>query len=121
MRFIVHLGSTRAIKHIALAAGLSVLIVGCNKSEKDTKTAAGVELLPRSVSDDMLPYDTVKSQASLSAPPATPAEGDRPASTRGTSRSSDTAATTEGATAPTESSAPAPTASPAPTPAEPAQ
>ncbi|AXB75726.1 hypothetical protein [Novosphingobium sp. P6W] len=56
---------------ILTAAGTVLLLGGCNKSADDQpKAAAGGDLLPRSASDDMLPYDTVRSQASLSAPDA---------------------------------------------------
>ncbi|WP_232494372.1 hypothetical protein [Novosphingobium kaempferiae] len=53
-----------AVALCALALG------GCKKTDDQPKAAAGGELLPRSVGDDMLPYDTVQSQASLSAPDA---------------------------------------------------
>lgn len=54
----------------AAVAGLLAL-GGCGKKNDDQpKAAAGGELLPRSVDDDMLPYDTVRSEASLSAPDA---------------------------------------------------
>lgn len=42
---------------------------GAEKKEKDQRTAAG-EILPGSISDAMLPYDTVRSQPPL-APPET--------------------------------------------------
>lgn len=55
---------------LALAACLA--LGGCGKKEETgQKTAAGGELLPRSVGDDMLPYDTVRSQPSLSPPDET--------------------------------------------------
>jgi hypothetical protein len=57
-------------------------LAACDKAPQQAKTAAGGELLPRSTSDDMLPYDTVRSQASLAAPDAGLYEGlsraDRP-------------------------------------------
>ncbi|PNU05894.1 hypothetical protein [Novosphingobium guangzhouense] len=58
--------------HFLVPVALAALALGgCGKKADDQpKTAAGGELLPRSVSDDMLPYDTVKSQASLSDPNA---------------------------------------------------
>ncbi|WP_159980268.1 MULTISPECIES: hypothetical protein [unclassified Novosphingobium] len=60
-----------ASRLMILAAGAALLLGGCNKSADDQpKAAAGGDLLPRSASDDMLPYDTVRSQASLSAPDA---------------------------------------------------
>jgi hypothetical protein len=45
---------------------------GADKKEKDQRTAAG-EILPGSISDSMLPYDTVRSQAPLA--PKTLASG----------------------------------------------
>jgi len=53
---------------VVLAAGATLALAGCKKAAEAPKTAAGGELLERSVSDDMLPYDTVRSQASLAAP-----------------------------------------------------
>ncbi|MFC3213726.1 MULTISPECIES: hypothetical protein [Novosphingobium] len=49
---------------------LALCALGATACKKDDqpKAAAGGELLPRSVSDDMLPYDTVRSQPSLSDP-----------------------------------------------------
>jgi hypothetical protein len=48
----------------------TLALAACKKAEDQPKAAAGGELLPRSASDDMLPYDTVRSQASLSDPDA---------------------------------------------------
>lgn len=45
---------------------------GAEKKQKDQRTAAG-EILPGSVSDAMLPYDTVRSQ-----PPLAPKESGKP-------------------------------------------
>jgi hypothetical protein len=53
---------------IVLATGATLALAGCKKAAEAPKTAAGGELLERSVSDDMLPYDTVRSQASLAPP-----------------------------------------------------
>ena len=65
---------------ILAAVGTALLLGGCNKSADDQpKAAAGGDLLPRSASDDMLPYDTVRSQASLSAPDAELVDGAPPA------------------------------------------
>ncbi|MEE4453811.1 hypothetical protein [Novosphingobium resinovorum] len=57
---------------LVLPVAMALLALGgCKKKAEDqAKTAAGGELLPRSVGDDMLPYDTVKSQASLVDPNA---------------------------------------------------
>lgn len=42
---------------------------GCGDKKDDTaKVAGGGEILPRSVSDEMLPYDSVRSQPPLLAP-----------------------------------------------------
>jgi len=53
-----------------LLPALAVLaLAGCNKQEPtNNKAAAGPALLPRSVSDDMPPYDTVRSQNEHAAP-----------------------------------------------------
>lgn len=56
------------IAPLALAACGS----GADKKQKDQRTAAG-EILPGSVSDAMLPYDTVRSQ-----PPLAPKETGKP-------------------------------------------
>jgi len=52
------------------AAAMCLLALGgCGDKKDDTaKVAAGGEILPRSVSDDMLPYDSVRSQPPLLAP-----------------------------------------------------
>ncbi|EJL26628.1 hypothetical protein [Novosphingobium sp. AP12] len=52
------------------AACTALALTACDNPKEQPKAAAGGELLPRSASDDMLPYDTVRSQASLSAPDA---------------------------------------------------
>ncbi|WP_395328247.1 hypothetical protein WBP06_12710 [Novosphingobium sp. BL-8H] len=56
----------------ALLPALAMLaLAGCNKQEPtNNKAAAGAALLPRSVSDDMPPYDTVRSQNDHAAPEA---------------------------------------------------
>jgi len=62
-----------ASRLILAATAATLLLAGCNKTADDQpKAAAGGELLPRSVGDDMLPYDTVQSQASLSPPEDAP-------------------------------------------------
>jgi hypothetical protein len=60
---------------LLLAAAATLALGACKKAEDQPKAAAGGELLPRSVSDDMLPYDTVRSQASLAPPPAATYDG----------------------------------------------
>lgn len=57
---------------MALALGSG----GCKKKEDVAQTAAGGELLPRSVGDEMISYDTIRSQAPLAAPDTMlPSEG----------------------------------------------
>lgn len=58
----------KPIPLLLLAAGAALSLSACKKADDKPKAAAGGDLLPRSVGDDMLPYDTVRSQASLSAP-----------------------------------------------------
>ncbi|EIZ80696.1 hypothetical protein WSK_0669 [Novosphingobium sp. Rr 2-17] len=53
---------------LAASAALVLGLSACKKEAEAPKTAAGGELLPRSVGDEMLPYDTVKSQAPLASP-----------------------------------------------------
>ena len=56
---------------LALILGLPLALAACGgteKKQKDQRTAAG-EILPGSITDSMLPYDTVRSQPPL-APPA---------------------------------------------------
>lgn len=55
---------------MAAALCATLALAACDKGEEQPKAAAGGELLPRSASDEMLPYDTLRSQASLSAPDA---------------------------------------------------
>ncbi|MFT4025991.1 MAG: hypothetical protein QM676_04220 [Novosphingobium sp.] len=61
---------------LALILALPLAAAACNKAaekkQKDQRTAAG-EILPGSISDSMLPYDTVKSQ-----PPLAPKETGKP-------------------------------------------
>lgn len=57
----------KAALTLALTAGTA--LGGCNQQDAPSeKAASGAKLLPRSVSDDMLPYDTVRSQSPLAAP-----------------------------------------------------
>lgn len=63
---------------IALSlAGAAALAIGGCKDKSDQSNAAGGKLLPRSVTDDMPPYDTVRSQSPL-APGATGIPGGKP-------------------------------------------
>lgn len=61
---------TLTVLTLTLAATLA--LSGCKKDKNADQNApaAGGQLLPRSVSDDMLPYDTVRSQAQLANPDA---------------------------------------------------
>ncbi|MFC0205652.1 hypothetical protein [Novosphingobium soli] len=77
----------------------TLALAACKNSDDQPKAAAGGELLPRSVGDDMLPYDTVRSQASLSDPDAGLYEGP---TTRGPSVSASAAPEDEGVTDPLE-------------------
>lgn len=84
---------------------------GSAKKEKDQRTAAG-EVLPGSISDSMLPFDTARSQ-----PPLAPKEAGKASPKSGTAAEPDAAADT--AAEPAED---APAASPdAPAPAPPAE
>jgi hypothetical protein len=61
---------------MGLILALPLVLTACGGSEKkakDQRTAAG-EILPGSISDSMLPYDTVHSQPPL-APPSEPGKG----------------------------------------------
>ncbi|MDE8652394.1 hypothetical protein [Novosphingobium album (ex Liu et al. 2023)] len=55
---------------LLLAAG-ALALAGCGGEKKATSAQAGDgQILARSVSDDMLPYDTVRSQPPYAAPDA---------------------------------------------------
>lgn len=65
---------------LALVLALPMALAACGgteKKQKDQRTAAG-EILPGSISDSMLPYDTVQSQPPL-APPETVKGGSKDA------------------------------------------
>ncbi|TCU59881.1 hypothetical protein EDF58_102570 [Novosphingobium sp. PhB57] len=56
---------------LLLAASACLSLGACKKEEAPAQNAAtGAKILPRSVSDDMLPYDTVRSQSPMAAPVA---------------------------------------------------
>lgn len=63
---------------LTLAAGAALLlgVSGCDKKDEAPKAAAGGQLLPRSVGDEMIPYDTLRSQAPLKNPDAGLGGGD---------------------------------------------
>lgn len=63
------------ILRLTALVALPLALAACGSSEKkakDQRTAAG-EILPGSISDSMLPYDTVRSQ-----PPLAPKETGKP-------------------------------------------
>jgi hypothetical protein len=62
-----HRAAVRMPGTIALSALLALSACGGEKAPDPAASAKG-ELLPRSVSDDMPPYDTVKSQPPLQSP-----------------------------------------------------
>lgn len=60
----------KALPALSLAIAATLALGGCGKSKAPDHATAGGQILPRSVSDDMLPYDTVRSQPELSNPDA---------------------------------------------------
>ena len=60
----------KAYSALSLAMVAALALSACGKGKTPDHAVAGGELLPRSVSDDMLPYDTVRSQPPLSNPDA---------------------------------------------------
>ena len=64
------------LRHIKTCTALSIVCAAtlalgaCKDDAADQRKAAGGELLPRSVTDDMPPYDTVRSQSPLVNPEA---------------------------------------------------
>lgn len=100
----------------AVAAMALALATGACKGEKapENQAAAGTELLPRSVDDDMPAYDTVRSQAELENPEAAAAlqASNRPPVPT-TSAASTEAASEAPETEATPSPSPTPSASPA--------
>ncbi|MCB2060743.1 MAG: hypothetical protein R3E09_18460 [Novosphingobium sp.] len=56
-------------------------LAGCGgKQETERQDTAGGEILARSIGDDMLPYDTVRSQPPLAPKPTASRSGDAQAS-----------------------------------------
>ncbi|MDF2637330.1 MAG: hypothetical protein K0R64_314 [Novosphingobium lindaniclasticum] len=77
--------SPRNTAKLALLVVASTLLAlgACKQEESPSqKAAAGAKILPRSVGDDMLPYDTARSQSPLAEPAAATAPSGR--SARGT-------------------------------------
>lgn len=55
---------------LGLLMPLALAAASCGKEEaEERKLPAGGEILERSITDDMLPYDTVKSRSPLLEPP----------------------------------------------------
>lgn len=74
--------TVRLTAAMALPLAMASTLGGCDKKQTpETASAAGGEVLPRSVTDDMPPYDTVRSQSPLSNP-----DSDSAASSDGTNR-----------------------------------
>jgi hypothetical protein len=90
---------------MAATLALTLALGGCKKDKTPEHAAAKGEILPRSATDDMLPYDTVRSKAPLANPDAVKGDAGKPTST---------ATATESAG---ESAAPAAPATPSPAPA----
>lgn len=88
---------------MAATLALTLALGGCKKDKTPEHAAAKGEILPRSATDDMLPYDTVRSKAPLANPDAVKGDAGKPKS-----------AATESAG---ESAAPAAPATPSPAPA----
>jgi len=101
----------RVITPAVLLAAVGLALTGCGKKDDDApKQAAGGELLPRSVSDDMLPYDTLQSQPSLAAPDAVLIDDGMPSHSR---HDGATEAVEDSDAAVTPVATPTPTSSPA--------
>ncbi len=90
-------GHKKTLIALSLACAATLALGACGDKEAESKQAGGSELLPRSVTDDMLPYDTVRSQATLVAPMSASTAGARAAaaptseSTEATSESAEAA------------------------------
>ena len=97
----------------ALALAALVLLAGCNKSDDGGRSATG-EVLPGTISDDMLPTDKLTSEAPLAAPSASGDKSGAPAA----EDSADTATADTGDAAAEEAPAAASSANPAPKPGE---
>lgn len=60
---------------LSILAPLVLSLAGCNQGKAPDQATAGGELLPRSTTDEMLPYDTVQSMPSLAPPEEVVEEG----------------------------------------------
>ena len=107
-----------SIPRLAALAALPLALAACKGEKKPAEagTAQG-EILQGSVSDAMLPLDTVRSQPPL-APEATSSGQPGKKSAHGDASGEAGEAASEAAEAPAAAAAPSPTAAPAPKPAE---
>ncbi len=89
-----------ALRHILASAGLIAALGGCHHEDKAVGhgTVSG-EILPGSISDAMLPYDSVKSKAPVAPPqvvtPADNTPGDSAADNAETNATAAASATPE--------------------------
>ncbi|KHK92520.1 hypothetical protein [Novosphingobium malaysiense] len=87
---------------LTFAMAIALALAGCQKDKApDEADAAGGEILPRSVTDDMPPYDTVRSKAPPANPSTTPG-GKAEAPDDSASQDSDDAAKDAGTDAPAQ-------------------
>jgi hypothetical protein len=67
----------RTLATLSFACAAPLALVACGDKEAGNEDLGNGELLPRSVTDDMLPYDTVRSQGPLVAPTSASTVGER--------------------------------------------
>jgi hypothetical protein len=96
---------------LSIACAAPVALGGC-KDDAPQHKAAGGELLPRSVADDMPPYDTIRSQSPLENPEAaaTLSEGAQDAPVAGGTEAAETAEEAAREATAAEAAEPAPAA-----------
>lgn len=99
---------------------LATSLAGCKDKEKapQAEAAEGAKLLPRSISDDMPAYDTVRSKAPLAEPELAEKAATHTAPSPAASEPDESAESGENEAPAPNTTAPAPTASPAATPDE---
>ena len=107
----------RAIRVSCLIA-LPLALAACGDKEPEAGAMAEGEILPGSISDSMLPLDTVRSQPPLAPRTSAAKAGDRSAASEAGAEAADAASATADAAA--TPAAPSPAAPPAPSPAAPA-
>ena len=95
----------RCIRSILASAAVVATLGACHQAQKSGHGTVSGEILPGSVSDAMLPYDTVKSKPPLAPVQAAGQAGNTPGSD---------AADSADSTAPADSAAPDAPASPTP-------